>query len=190
MRVIRVGAFALAVASTSAAPALARGWVVDPAQSEIVFLYDENGKPAQGVFTQVQGDGAFDPTRPSEARLTLTIAVGSIDIGGALENAFVQGADWFDAEAHPDAVFDLTDLTALTPDGISYKARGDLTIKGVSHEIWAPVTLTTGDASARATGLVSFNRRDFEVGVGLSDELVSIGDEITVRFDLIATPAK
>jgi len=190
MRVIRAGICALAFAAAFGDSATARDWVLDPARSEIVFLYDRNGKPAQGVFSRVEGEGAFDPAAPGEAALTLAVAIDSIDLGDALENAFVRSADWFDADAHPDAVFGLTELSALVPDGISYKARGDLTIKGVRREIWAPVTLTADDASARVTGLVAFNRRDFKVGVGLSDELVEIGDEVSVRFDLMAKPAE
>lgn len=186
MRAIRTGLGALALIALAVTPAAARDWAVDPARSEIVFDYAENGQPAKGRFAEIAGQGAFDPARPAEARLALTVAIGSIDLGDALETAFAQGRDWFDADGHPEAVFVLTELQELVPGGGAYKARGALTIKGVRREIAAPMTLTVEGDMARATGVLALNRRDFGVGVGLSDRLVTIGERITVRFDLTA----
>jgi polyisoprenoid-binding protein YceI len=190
MRAITAGIGVLALAALTAGPAAARGWLVEPARSKIVFDYAENGQPAKGVFTEIAGSGAFDPARPGEARLTLTVAVGSLDLGDPLESAFAQGRDWFDADGHPEAVFVLTGLEELVPGGGAYTAQGDLTIKGVRRKVSTPMTLTVEGDSARATGVLALNRREFDVGVGLSDRLVAIGERITVRFDLTAAAVK
>lgn len=162
-------------------------WQVDPERSVIVFGYALNLRPAQGAFRRVAGEGAFDPAAPEATRLTLEIDVTSLDLGDPVETAFALSVDWFDAENHPTARYRLAQLTALGGD--DYEALGDLTIKGRTRVLRTPVTLTVGQREAQARGALSFDRRDFGVGLGPSALFVAIGADVSVRFDLVATAA-
>lgn len=162
-------------------------WRVVSDQSVIAFDYSLNLRPASGVFRSVSGEGTFDPAALSASRLEMRIDVTSLDLGDPVETAFALSSDWFDAQNHPEARYRLAALTPL-PDG-RYEALGDLTIKGKLKVIRTPVALEISDDRAVATGALSFDRRDFNVGIGPSALFIALGTEVAVRFELVAQPA-
>jgi polyisoprenoid-binding protein YceI len=172
-------------AAAGAEPALYR---VASDRSAIAFVYALNGRPAEGAFRQMTGEGRFDPEAPETARLLLEIDVKSLDLGDLLATVFALSGDWFDADQHPVARYRLARLTALGGD--AYEALGDLTIKGRTQVMRTPLTLTVGPDAARARGALTFDPRDFGVGVGPTALFVSVGTEVAVRFDLVAAPAR
>lgn len=175
-------AVALQFAPAAAAPAR---WAVDPAASEASFAFTVNGRPREGRFTEIAGEGTFDPDDPSAARLRLTIAIASLDLGDPLESNFAQGPEWFDAADHPEAVYRLARLTPTDEPGV-FEALGDLTIKGRLKVLRTPVSVVFEGDTARAEGALDFDRRDFGVGVGPSALLVNIGTDAAVRFAITA----
>ncbi len=171
----------LAAAPAAAAPAT---WRIDPAASVVRFELTVNGAPREGRFADVSGVALFDPEDLSSARLTLDIDVGSLDLGDPLESGFALGADWFDAKNHPVARYRLARLGGREDD--TFEALGDLAIKGTLKVIRTPVTVTFAGDAARATGSLTFDRRDFGVGVGPSALFVSVGAETSVSFEIVA----
>ena len=176
---------ALFAPQTQAAPML---WRVNAAQSVISFDYAANDIPASGAFTQVSGEGRFDPDNLAATRFELLIDVGSLDLGDPIESAFALSAEWFDAANHPVARYRLAALTALG-DG-RFEALGDLTIKGRLKVLRTPITLAISDDRATASGELAFDRRDFDVGAGPSSLFISVGNAVSVRFTLVAEAAR
>lgn len=173
-------------AGLGALPAGAADWAADPATSRMGFIYQRADAPAPGSFERFSGWGRFDPTRPNEAELRLEIETRSIALGSLLESAFATSAEWFDSGEHPVAVYELARLTPLSGD--RYEALGTLTIKGRSQVVTSEIELEVTDGlRARASGSLMVNRRDFGLGVGPISAFVTIGDEVTVTFDLAAT---
>jgi polyisoprenoid-binding protein YceI len=64
-----------------------------------------------------------------------------------------------------------------------YDARGDLTIKGQTRSVDLPFQLTIEGDRATVTGQVTIDRRDFGIGEGAGDELISRDIAINVRVD-------
>lgn len=163
-------------------------WVVDPAASAIAFDYTRAGQVAVGKFTEFSGTGRLDPADPASATLEIRIESRSIDLDDALASGFATSAEWFDSRNTPEVVYRLRRLTVTGGD--TYSAEGDLTIRGKTRAITAPVTLAIGADSARATGSLGVVRTDYGLGVGPSAAFVDIGPDVAVRFDLIARPVR
>jgi len=159
-------------------------WRVDPERSSIGFEYLRAGLPAKGIFHRFRGKGVFDRADPSSARLTLIIDSSSIDLFDALASAFATSAEWFDSKNHREMTYHLTRLMPLDDD--HYDALGDLTIRGKTRPIRTEITLSIHDSQAEATGGLNVVRDDYLLGYGPSAAFVEIGQEVTVRFNLVA----
>lgn len=180
----------LAAAALGLAPAMALAieWTVTPGQSQVLFEYTRNGQPAEGRFTRFAGGGLFDSGAPGEATLELRIESKSIDLDDTMSSAFATSAEWFDAANHPHVIYR---LLSLTPEGgDSYRAAGELTIRGKTRPIETKITLIIGAGEAHASGSLTLDRMDYWLGIGPSALFVDIGREVAVRFDLTAHPAR
>lgn len=186
IRAWRVLAAALVAAAVSGR-AGAVEWAVVPDASTIAFTFVLNGAPGQGAFRNMSGEGVFNEADPAATRFELRIPTGSLDLGNPLYSAFAQSADWFDTATHPEAVYRLARLTPL-PDG-RWEALGDITVKGKLVILRTPLQLEIGTDAARARGALVFDRRAVGVGVGPSALFVTLDQDVTVTFDLVARPA-
>jgi polyisoprenoid-binding protein YceI len=168
--------------------AVAARWTVAPDQSSILFDYERNHRQAGGRFAMFTGVGVFDRAAPGDATLELRIESASIDLDDPLASAFATSAEWFDSANHPQVIYRLIELTP--EGGDSYHARGELTIRGRTRPIETMITLDIGADSARASGSLRIDRKDYLLGVGPSALFVEIGAQVAVRFELTAHPAK
>jgi len=163
-------------------------WTVVPGQSRVFFDYSRNGQPAVGNFASFAGGGVFDRDAPGEATLELRIESVSIDLDETLASAYATSVEWFDSRHYPLVVYR---LDKLTPEGGNdYHAVGTLTIRDRTRPIETTITLEIGDTEGHAAGTLRLDRTDYRLGIGLSSLFVEIGDEVAVRFDLIARPAR
>lgn len=180
-------AFLATCATARAEPA---NWRIDAAASEIGFEYTLNGAARTGGFADLGGEAIFDPAAPETTRIEVRIAASGLTLGHPVETAFAQGPEWFDAAEHPVARYRLARLEPPPTGGDGdWTALGDLTIKGATVILRTPLDLTVGADSAAASGALTVNRRDFDLGLGLSDAVLDIADEVTVRFALVLHPA-
>jgi len=67
-----------------------------------------------------------------------------------------------------------------------YRATGDVTIRGETRALTTPVRLAFEEGRARASGRLEIDRTDFGLGVGPVSALVTVGERVTVAFDLVA----
>ena len=167
-----------------AAAAQAAQWVVDPANSQIVFEYQRAGAPAEGIFADFSGSGKMDAADPGAATLDLRIDTTSIDLYDTMASAFATSAEWFDSKNHPNVTYKLHTLVEI--EAPVYKAEGILTIRGEAQPITTEIRLEIGDAEAKASGTLKIVRSDYLLGVGPSAAFVEIGSDVAVRFDLTA----
>ena len=170
-----------------ASAAHAAEWVVDPASSQIVFEYQKDGAPAEGIFAEFSGSGAMDRADPGAATLELTIETTSIDLYDGMASAFATSAEWFDSKNHPQVIYRLHTLKEI--EAPVYEASGTLTIRGKSQPITTEIRLEIGEAEATAKGTLTIVRGDYLLGVGPSAAFVEIGPNVAVRFDLTARQA-
>lgn len=125
----------LALASAGAEPALADTYTVDPQHTEVRFTWDHLGVSRQGGrFADVSGTLTFDPERPAESSVEVSIPVKSISTGvKKLDEHLVATKDFFDVAANPNITFKST-AVAMTGDKTA-EVTGDLTINGTTRPV-------------------------------------------------------
>ena len=168
-----------------AEPGAPSAWRVDTRSSAVAFAYtyeDESGATDfDGRFSRWRADIRFDPDNLDASSVVVTIETASALTGVAAHDGALPGAEWFDAAAHPVATFRTTRIRSNQDGG--YEARGDLTIKGETRSVDLPFRLTIDGDRAAMTGSLTIDRRDFGVGGGAADDLISRDIRIDVRVD-------
>jgi polyisoprenoid-binding protein YceI len=167
-------------------------WIVDPHHSTVGFAVRHMGiATVRGQFSEFDGRFEFGDDLASFSAGG-TVKVASIDTRQPDRDAHLRSADFFDAQAYPDIVFESYRITPA--GGGDYDVTGDLTIHGVTNPITLRVTLggtgTDPEGNERlgieATGEVS--RADF--GMTFNQALrgggVLVGDTVKLTLDISA----
>jgi polyisoprenoid-binding protein YceI len=100
-------------------------WKIDPSHSRVEFSIRHLGIASiHGSFADFDGtiDGGDEP------RVSGAIRVSSVDTRDEARDGHLQSPDFFDAERHPEITFA---STRFEPG----KVVGDLTIRGITHEV-------------------------------------------------------
>lgn len=159
---------------------------IDSNESKIAFRYSQmNVKMSGNISAFTIEEFGFDPQRPEQALLQMTIPVTEVDAGYADANKELPKDIWLNAEAHPLASFKATELKANGDD--EYELRGDLSIKGISQEITVPVTFDDKGETGTFTGEFTFKRNDFKLGEGSWSDTSIVADDIVVEFEIQVT---
>jgi polyisoprenoid-binding protein YceI len=111
-------------------------WKIDSAHSEIGFKVKHLViSTVSGKFNSFEGKLEGDPEDLTNAKITFSADINSIDTGNEQRNGHLQSADFFDAANHPKLSFTSTSIDKKGDN--EYKVTGDLTIRGTTK----PVTL-------------------------------------------------
>ena len=153
---------------------------IDPAKSRLGFTFREMGVAIDGSFRRFNTRVRFDPKNLKQASAVIDLDLASIDAGSDEANDEVVGKPWFDVKSFPQAHFESESVTAL--GGNKYQVSGRLTIKGRTHPVSAPFTLTTQGASTVADGSFVIKRADFSIGEGIWADFGTVANEIPVTF--------
>lgn len=162
----------------TAAPGQGAGnWQVE--QGSLTFAVRQMGAEVQGSLPAWTADIAFDQTTGT-GTVRVQIDTTQMALGAVTDQA--KGADFFDVAKHPTATFS----AEIAPAAQGYEARGTLALRGVEKALALPFTLTIDGDTARMTGQVTLDRRDFGMGATFKDEsqvgfAVSVSVELTSR---------
>jgi len=170
-----------------AAPAEAKPWTVDYAQSHIGFGGTANGSAFTGAFKSFTAAIDFDPDHPETGKISATIDIGGAATGDRQRDAMLPQADWFDAAKFPEAQFTSTAIRKTGAD--SFEAAGTLTIKGIAHPVTLPFTLVKEGDHWRAQGKADLLRNDFHIGEGDWNNQDYVKYAVAVTVDIAAQPA-
>ncbi|MEM1314233.1 MAG: YceI family protein [Pseudomonadota bacterium] len=182
-------ALAAALLLLTAGAARAAEWEVRDDASVLEFDVVVNDIENRGRFPAFTGRGSFDPEAPERSALSLEIDASRLDLGNPIASTFARSVDWFDAEAHPTALFRL-DGVRPDPDGVEgeWLATGVLELRGIAQPVEAALVLVLEDGEARAIGETVVDRTLFGIGRGPTSLIIDVEREIRVRFDLSARP--
>ena len=86
----------------------------------------------RGSFKNIQGKLVYDPKNPQGAQVEVRIDAKSLWTGEPDRDAHLRSADFLDVEHHPEITFKGTQVTIIGDH--DYVVRGQLTIRGVTHE--------------------------------------------------------
>lgn len=159
-------------------------------ESSVTFFYKQMGVPLDGKFSRFAAQLAFDPAKIAKAQARIDIDVASIDTGSTEANDEVVGKLWFNAKTYPVASFVSTGLKAL--GGNRYEATGNLSIKGRTLEVKAPVTFQATGNRGAFDGSFTIKRLDYAIGEGEWTDVGTVANEIQIKFHLVvnAVPSK
>jgi polyisoprenoid-binding protein YceI len=170
-------------------------WKVDPAHSSVAFEVKHMMiATVRGLFSEFDGtlEAEEDPTA-SRARGWVNVA--SIDTGNADRDAHLRSPDFFDADRYPRATFESTRIAHV--EGGRYRITGDLTLKDVTREVVAEVTVlgAAEDPWGHERVGVEIRSRINRVDFGLTwQQLLAsggmlVGEEIKLLIDISAVKA-
>ena len=131
-------------------------WTIDPAHSELLFkvrhLMITNVTGAFGKFEGVAETSAEDF---SDAKISFSADIDSIDTNQAQRDEHLKSGDFFDAAKHPK----LTIKGTLAKKGDeSYTLKGDLTVKDVTKAVEFAV-----EYGGNMTDFYGNNKSGFEI---------------------------
>lgn len=158
-------------------------WKVESGQLQVTV--QQMGSAVTGSFADWTANIAYSDT-PDDAgqhgSVDVTVGIASLSLGSVTQQAM--GADFFNTNDFPTARF-TADLMAAE---IGQVARGTLTIRGQSVAVEMPFELIIEGDTAKAEGSLPLDRRNFNIGNGVTDEK-SLGFGVDVSFELTATRA-
>ncbi|MGC3936915.1 cytochrome b/b6 domain-containing protein [Roseobacter sp. EG26] len=154
-------------------------------EGEITIAVRQLGSDVEGSFAEWTSAISFDEsvTEGKAGSVETTISIGSLTLGSVTSQAL--GADFFNAEAFPTAVF-AADIVKLEED---YEAQGTLTLKEAAMPVTLPFTLEITEGIATMSGSTTLDRRNYGIGDNQKDE-ASLGFTVAVQISLTAARAE
>jgi polyisoprenoid-binding protein YceI len=170
-------------------------YTIDPAHSTADFkvrhLMVTN---VRGEFSGVSGTVIFDDQNPLNSKVEAKIDVNTVQTRELQRDAHLKSGDFFDAEKYPFITF--VSKRVVKDGGTDHKVIGDLTIRGVTHEVTLDVEGPTpeikdpwGNQRIGASAATKIRRKDFGLTWNMALEAggVAVGDEVSVHLDLALT---
>ncbi|HEX3366781.1 YceI family protein [Phenylobacterium sp.] len=167
----------------AAAPTGAVAWKVAPGSS-LNFQTSWSGDAVHGRFNSWKADILFGPDALDKSKVVVTIDMTSAKTGDDQRDASLPASDWFDAAAHPKAVFTATKFEKKGEG--AYVAHGTLDLRGVSKPVDLPFKLKIVGDKAQMSGETSLDRTLFGVGQGEFTATDQVPAKVTVRVQLNA----
>jgi polyisoprenoid-binding protein YceI len=158
-------------------------WTADPVHSAVGFEVGYSGVSTfRGSFRE------FEATL-EDSGLSGSAKVASVDVKDEQLNGHLQSPDFFDAQRYPEIRFTATELSRSGDDRVT--AKGELTIKGVTHPITLEGTVspapTTDPFGREKIGLTLRSEIDrTEYGINWNAPNQSGGDYLANDVKLIA----
>ncbi len=165
----------------AAQPALAQQKLV-PADSSISFVTKQMGVPLEGQFKKFDAQVVFNPAQLASSHITLNVDTGSATFGTPETDAEMPKATWFNVPKFPKATFQSSGIKAL--GGGKFEVAGKLSIKGVSRDVVAPVTVVQNGAISTASGTLTIQRLTFKIGENEWADTSMVADDVQIKFKL------
>lgn len=174
--------FAASILLSASANGAAVTYKVEPTHTYAHIQYKHLGFSTQILrFDTVSGTVILDVAAKT-GEVDIKVDTGSISSGLASFDAHLNGKDYLDTTAYPEASF--TSSSIKFDGDMPVSAQGELTIKGISK----PVTLSISSFAAKthpmlgkeaigADGVIKIKRSEFNAGMNVpavSDETVLI----------------
>lgn len=165
--------------------AAAAEWSTVPDTSTVTMYATKQGAPFSGVFKTFTAKIDFDPATPQSGKIVGVVSTDSIDTGDTQNDTYVRS--YLNVAEFPEARFESTAIEA-TAD--YYRAVGNLTLAGKTHEAAIDFYFTVDDAAkpkatAHFSGRMVVNRFDFdiahEVDVNFAGRDVTVDVELDLR---------
>jgi polyisoprenoid-binding protein YceI len=171
---------------TKPAPAEAAKWSVDKAHSNVRFSVTHL------VVSEVEGkfkmfDGTLEHTKAdfSDAKVSFTVDVASVDTDNEMRDKHLKGDDFFNAEKFPAMKFQSTSFKPL--GGNKYQLAGNLTIRDLTKPVVFDVNFggtanAMGKTKAGFKAKTTINRFDYNLKWNQATEAggLAVGKDVDI----------
>jgi polyisoprenoid-binding protein YceI len=181
------------MSATATATAIPTGtWVVDPAHSKVGFAVKHMGiATVRGEFTSFEGTLEIAGDL-SSARAYGTVQAASVDTNEPQRDAHLRSPDFFDAETHPELVFESTSIEAI--DEETFRITGRLTLHGVTNELVLTAEVNGTDVDPygnekvglEITGQLSRGDYGMKFNQALGSGNMLVADKVKLALDISA----
>lgn len=162
-------------------------WNIDNAHSEIGFSITHMGiSDISGTFDDFSATITRDKEDFSDATVTATINVGSINTRIDARDGHLKTADFFDAEKYPQITFKSTKIENAGKG--KYKLTGEMTAKGITKPVVFEMTHRGTIENPQTKKMVAgfkisgvIKRSDFGIGSGFPAPVLSDEANLTVN---------
>lgn len=163
----------------------------------IAFILDSTVEPIMGIASGITGTISFDPADPKATSGKIVVQTKSLHTENKGMKDTLHDKDWLDAEKNPTIEFSIkkiADAKSSEKDVHELTVVGDLTIKGVTKEVTAPVKVTylPGKLSERASKMKGdllivrsnfvIKRADFKIKPEMDGKVVAENIELRVSI--------
>jgi polyisoprenoid-binding protein YceI len=206
--IVMAMAWAIGLVSTALWPSVrvltaAEAYRIDATKSRVTIAVGKAGAFSfmAGHTHEVSGpieDGAiaFDPDDPSRSQIHLSIAAAALKVSGANEppddrpkvQATMEGANVLDVARYPHIAFRSSRVTVKQRENgaLEVVVAGDLTIRGVTQPITAPVHVTLAGSRLTADGRFAVKQTVFGMKPVSVGGVVAVKDTLDITFSIAA----
>ncbi len=175
---------------------------VTPGEKEVLKVDAEEsmvywtGKKVSGEHTGTlkikAGTVAVEDGMPTTAKIDMDMnSIDCTDLEGEWKNKLIghlKSEDFFSVEKFPAATFE---VKSFTKAGAKYTVVGDLSIKGITHEISFPADVTLDSGVLTASGTAKIDRTQWNIRYGSGKFFEGLGDKMIyddfeIKFELTA----
>ena len=172
-------------------------WTIDQSHSTVGFeVKHMMVSKVKGHFDSYTANlDVADPTDLSDAKISFTFDVASINTKSTDRDNHLKSADFFDVDTFPSISFTSTNVEK---DGNDYKVTGDLTIKDVTKPVTFDVEFGGKGTNPWGVEVYGFeasakiNREEFGLtwNQALETGGVLVGKDIKINVELEVNPAQ
>ena len=174
-------------------------WTVDAAHSTAEFSAKHMMiTTVKGRIADVRGTITLDETAPDRSTVEVELDAASIDTRSEQRDGHLRSADFLNVEEFPTITFRSRRLEGATDrEGASFRVVGDLTIRGVTHEVVLDATYEGRGRDPWGGERVSFSatgkldRRDFGLtwNAALETGGVLVSNDVRLAIEVQAVRA-
>lgn len=166
-------------ATEVAAPAKGRAFDVELEKSDLKWNASKVVGEHYGTIKLKSGQMLVDKDKVTGGNFVIDMT--SIDCtDNAKVGAHLRNDDFFAVDKHPTATFDIKSVKPIAKAEAgkpNYTVAGDLTIKGITHPISFPATITVKKGMANAVADVTVNRVKYDIRYRSSSFFENLGDK-------------
>lgn len=141
--------------------------------------------PVSGTMSGLSGEIDFDK-KNTDKFVHLSLKPSTLKTGNDKRDEHLRSEDFFYVSEYPSIEFKGNSIELQDPDANIYNVKGDLTIRGVTHEETIPVKFegftTDNNERIKFTGSVKINRNDYDVD--FTGRIIA--DNAKVKYTIIA----
>jgi len=166
-------------------------WAYDNSHAKVGFTISHFGiSETEGRFTKFDGSVMASKTDFSDAKVTFSIDVNSIDTDDAQRDKHLKSPDFFDAEKFPSMTFKSKSIKSVAQN--KYKLTGDLTMHGITREVTLDVIYkgTVVDpynntkAGFKVSGVIDRTQFGLTWNGNLGTGEILVGNEVNLDINL------